>query len=320
MSHSASNPSLPQLDYEEWRDLLQRMCGRYNPEGIERNAFEGWVRPVDVCGFTVLDTGCNAGRVERSFRDARLDGADHYFVLFPVRGQSLLIQNDQTTRLTAGDVVLVDTARPVTFFADNNNEPWRNVALNLPRDTLAAHLGFEPQGGLSRRSGTPGGHLLFELIRSADTEGEPASPSADPYMQLAVYDLVGALFAPSEQSSVSRHSDKLFARIHTVIRENLADPDFGPAEVASKAGISLRYLQKLFTQRGSTCGQFIYSLRLDQAERLIQRREFLHVDQPLSEIAYACGFRDYTHFARKFRYRFGRAPGAHSVRNDGADK
>jgi AraC family transcriptional regulator, positive regulator of tynA and feaB len=26
-------------------------------------------------------------------------------------------------------------------------------------------------------------------------------------------------------------------------------------------------------------------------------------------IAYACGFRDYTHFARKLRDRFGQAPG-----------
>jgi AraC-like DNA-binding protein len=30
----------------------------------------------------------------------------------------------------------------------------------------------------------------------------------------------------------------------------------------------------------------------------------------LSEIAYACGFRDYTHFSRKFRHRFGHSPGA----------
>jgi AraC-like DNA-binding protein len=34
--------------------------------------------------------------------------------------------------------------------------------------------------------------------------------------------------------------------------------------------------------------------------------------QPLSEIAYACGFRDYAHFARKFRHRFGNPPGAHA--------
>ena len=32
--------------------------------------------------------------------------------------------------------------------------------------------------------------------------------------------------------------------------------------------------------------------------------------QPLSDIAYACGFHDHTHFARGFRKRFGAAPGA----------
>jgi AraC-like DNA-binding protein len=34
--------------------------------------------------------------------------------------------------------------------------------------------------------------------------------------------------------------------------------------------------------------------------------------QPLSENAYACGFRDYAHFARKFLPRFGYSPGAHA--------
>ena len=135
---------------------------------------------------------------------------------------------------------------------------------------------------------------------------------ADPYMQLAVYDLVGALFAPPEPSSGSRHADKLFARISSIIKDGCADPNFGPHEVATEAGISLRYLQKLFTDRGSTCSEFIYSLRLDQAARLLHRRGSLGASQPLSEIAYACGFRDYTHFARKFRQRFGHPPGVHS--------
>jgi AraC-like DNA-binding protein len=131
-------------------------------------------------------------------------------------------------------------------------------------------------------------------------------------MELAVYDLVGALFAPTEPSSGSRHADKLFARIRHIIKDGYADPDFGPHEVATGAEISLRYLQKLFTERGSTCSEFIYSLRLDQAARLLHRRGSLRASQPLSEIAYACGFRDYTHFARKFRQRFGHPPGAHS--------
>ena len=301
----------PQLDYEGWRDLLRSMCGRYYSEGVKPASFSGWVRPVNVRGFTALDIGSNAQRVERTYQDVRRDGADHYFALFPASGQLAMIHNDQAVRLAVGDVALVDAARPVTYSADNG-EQWNTVSLSLPRQSLVSHLGFEPRGGLYRRGGTPAGRLLFDLIRTSDnSEGSALSP-ADPYMELAVYDLVGALFAPTEPSSGSRHADKLFARIRHIIKDGYADPDFGPHEVATGAGISLRYLQKLFTERGSTCSEFIYSLRLDQAARLLYRRGSLRASQPLSEIAYACGFRDYTHFARKFRQRFGHPPGAHS--------
>jgi AraC family transcriptional activator of tynA and feaB len=37
----------------------------------------------------------------------------------------------------------------------------------------------------------------------------------------------------------------------------------------------------------------------------------LDTRQPISQIAYASGFSDYTHFARQFRRRFGHSPGAH---------
>ena len=106
-------------------------------------------------------------------------------------------------------------------------------------------------------------------------------------MQLAVYDLLGALFAPSDPLPVSRHADRLFARVRGVIKEGFADPDFGPRDVAVETGISLRYLQKLFTAHGSTCSEFIYSLRLDHAAHLLHRRASLATSQPLSEIAYA---------------------------------
>jgi hypothetical protein len=46
--------------------------------------------------------------------------------------------------------------------------------------------------------------------------------------------------------SVSRHADKLFVRIRSVIKDRFADSDFGPLEVAVETGLSLRYVQKLF--------------------------------------------------------------------------
>jgi AraC family transcriptional activator of tynA and feaB len=307
------------LDCEAWRDALRAMCGRYNPEGIEPEAFTGWVRPLSVCGFTALDIGANAHRIERTYRDARLDGVDHYFVLFQVGGQSAITHNDHAMRLAVGDVVLLDAARPATYFADNGGQTWNTVTLNFPRERLASHLGFDLKGGLCRRGGTMAGRLLFELIRGAhDADGPGASP-VESYMQLAVYDLIGALFAPSDPWPVSRHADKLFMRIRAIVQDRFADPAFGPGEIAAEAGISLRYLQKLFTTRGLTCSEFIYSLRIDHAARLLHRRASVGTGQPVSEIAYACGFRDYTHFARRFRQRFGCSPAHGRSGNAGVD-
>ena len=107
----------------------------------------------------------------------------------------------------------------------------------------------------------------------------------------------------------SLHADKLFKRVCAIIRDRFTNPDFGRYE-AVETGISLRYLQKLFTARNMTCGHSIHSVRLDHAARLIQHRASMRTGQPLNAIAYACGFRDYTHFARGFRRRFGTAPGA----------
>jgi AraC-like DNA-binding protein len=304
----------PQLAYDAWRALLYSNYGRYNPEGIDPAAFVGWVCPLNTNGLTVVDIGCNAPRIERTQRDIRLDGIEHYCLRFQVAGCSAFSQNDRVARVATNDVVLIDTARPMTCFVDNCIAQW--LILNLPRRSLISHLGFEPQGGASRCGGTRAGRALLNLVQGADEGDETLLSVSNSYIQLAFYDLVGALFAPSDQGSVSRHSDKLFARVHNLMVEHFADPDFGPSDVATKAGISLRYVQKLFAGRGSSCSEYIYSLRLDHAARSIRRRALLGKHQPLSEIAYECGFRDYTHFSRRFRRRFGCTPGTHAGERD----
>jgi AraC family transcriptional activator of tynA and feaB len=115
-------------------------------------------------------------------------------------------------------------------------------------------------------------------------------------------------YAPSAHKPSASRAGR--DRIRGVVKDGFADPDFSPREVAAEVGISLRYLQKIFTARDSTCSEFIYSLRLDHAAHLLHRRASLGTSQPLSEIAFAWGFRDYTYFARKFRHRFGHSPGA----------
>src|SRR6202163_29115 len=289
--------STPNLDYEAWRDVVSLICGRYTPNGIEPNTFSGRARVRSICGLKAVELSSNAHRLERTRQDIRVDARDHYYAIFQMTGQSRIIQNDRTVELSVGDVALVDAARPVTYVSEKGGDQWWG-SLQLPRRSLVSHLGLEPRCP-SRRSGAAAARPLRQLLQDG-VEGEQSmSVSANAYMRLAFYDLLGAIFASSDAEDTPLHTDKLFARICAIIKDRFADPDFGPCDVAIEVGISLRYLQKLFTARNSTCSEFIYSLRLDHAACLLKRRAVLKTSQPISEIAYVSGFGDYYSFQSK---------------------
>jgi AraC family transcriptional activator of tynA and feaB len=299
--------SAPELDYDGFRAAMREDWGWFTP-ARETNIFASKVRTRRVFGFAAVDLTCNATHLERTELDIRRDNMEYYYVTVQDTGESTIIQNDRVVNITAGDVVLLDSTRPVTFISPaQDNAQW--LGLRVPRQNLVSHLGFAPQGGACGRRQAQAARLLRQLALDPVSDAEPAFASSDRFMPLVVYDLLGALFAPPAPLG-SRHNDKLFTRVCGIIKDRFADPDISPREVAAETGISLRYLQKLFTVRGSTCSHHICSARLDHAVRLIERRALIKTGQPLSEIAYACGFRDYTHFARGFRQRFGIAPGA----------
>lgn len=302
--------STPELDCEAWRDTVRTFCGRYSPGDIEPKAFSGRVRARCVCGFMAMDLSCNAHRVERTYHDVRLDGREHYYAIFQIAGHSTIVQGSEAASLTAGDVALVDAAKPVTYLSgEEGNAQW--LSLQLPRRSLVSHLGCEPRGGSCRHRDAAGVRPLYQLVLDCAEEERSITASGKASMCLAFYDLLGALFAPLDPPAGSLHADKLFVRACNIIKDRFADPAFGPCEVATEVGISLRYLQKLFTARSSTCTHYINSVRLDHAARLLRRRASLNTNQPLSQIAYDSGFNDYVYFARRFRGQFGHPPGAH---------
>jgi AraC family transcriptional activator of tynA and feaB len=300
-----------ELGFEAWRTSLRSICGQYNPEDSARENSVGWVNPITIHGFDAVDLSCGAERVERSHRDVRLDSMEHYYAAFLIGGRSAFLQNEHTAELSFGDFVLVDSTRPVTFFG--MGQPSRWLTLHLPRDQILSYLGKEPEGGSSRPRRTHiAGQLLFKLVRDAARGLHDVPEAADPHLKMAVYDLIGALFAPQDVPASTPYSHQTYCRVRQIIQDRFTDPDLTPGEVARAAGISLRYLQKLFTAHGTTCTHFVQSVRLDHAERMLRRRAALHTRQPINEIAYRSGFNDYTHFKRLFRRRFGDTPIEHT--------
>jgi AraC family transcriptional regulator, positive regulator of tynA and feaB len=299
------------LPYDEWIAKMQQLGARYCLDGIDRHAFAGWVCARSICDLEAIELGCYAPRVRRTLRDTRLDGANHYYLLFQCAGQMLVDQNGRQTMLNSGEIALIDSSRPLTYASDC---PGQWISLHLPRKSLASYLGFEPEGGQCRTGGALPARMLRELVSDAapgnrTLVGQIGPKSVEAYMKLVVFDLVGALFSDPSSVSISPYTDKLFGRASDIIRSRFCDPDFGPVDVAVEMGISLRYLQSLFTARGTTCGQLIRSNRLNYAASLLRRRAQMRSASPLTEVAYACGFRDYVYFARMFRRQFGHPPG-----------
>jgi AraC family transcriptional activator of tynA and feaB len=71
---------------------------------------------MDICG--------NAHRVDRTRRGVRLDGVDHYYAVFQIAGRSTVIQDDRPVQLAAGDIALLDSARPVTYMTEERYGQW----------------------------------------------------------------------------------------------------------------------------------------------------------------------------------------------------
>jgi len=141
MTHVSNDLVRPtQLDFEGWRAFLRASCGNW-PEVKDPSAFVGWVRPRSVwglaattrtidCGLGVMASGQNSYRSERTYQDVRSAGADYYYAVFQVAGQSVFTQNDEVSQLAVGDIALLDAARPAACFTDHSQ--W--LRFQLPRE------------------------------------------------------------------------------------------------------------------------------------------------------------------------------------------
>jgi acetamidase/formamidase/AraC-like DNA-binding protein len=114
------------------------------------------------------------------------------------------------------------------------------------------------------------------------------------------------LAAPLVEASGTATRTAMMNRICQMIERNLADPGLTPARAAQTAGISERYVQKLFEGIGDNFTHYVRERRLQRAcADLASPAEAHHT---ISAIAYRYGFADSAHFSRTFRHRFGLSP------------
>ena len=118
------------------------------------------------------------------------------------------------------------------------------------------------------------------------------------------------IIAPGEVEAVSA-DEKFLTDVRKIVEERLSDPDLDVRELMSCAGLSRTNLfLKLKALTGYSPNEFIKSLRLEKAARLLKK-----TDYTINEIAYQVGFKYPKYFSTCFSQYHGLRPTEFRAKN-----
>ncbi|WP_284619221.1 helix-turn-helix domain-containing protein [Aquabacterium humicola] len=228
------------------------------------------------------------------------DAPSPFKLLFVQQGRSEVAQGGRRAQLSAGEFTLIDGTTPFSVLAD---EAFVHLLVALPRETVVARY-----RGIDRRTalvhgGSPDDGLLRNLAAgwaAAQEQGELA-PATQHAAAGAVITLLQAL---SPAAPAPDHAALLRQRALALIDLHVATID--AEQLAAQLRVSRRHLDATFASGGGTAAQAIWERRLVLAAERLQG----HGAPPITDVAHALGFQDASHFARRFRQRFGSTPTA----------
>ncbi|ARQ00494.1 helix-turn-helix domain-containing protein [Pseudorhodoplanes sinuspersici] len=226
-----------------------------------------------------------------------------FYLLYMREGRMSVSQCGREAVITPGHCLLVNSLEPYRFSLPVRNDclsvqipqQWLRTWMPHPEDSTVTPLATHSPWGATLAS------ALGNLRR--DNLDHITLPFG------IVADQIGALIALAHGESIEplpRHNASLLRRLVRSIEERSCDPNTDPAMVASEHGISKRYLHLVLSQGGTSFGAALIEARLKRAKTLLDDARFARL--PITDIAWRCGFSNPSHFARRFRQRFGTAP------------
>ena len=143
--------------------------------------------------------------------------------------------------------------------------------------------------------------------------GETYEPALVAHLTSAIIDLLGAAVrtARGGRGAPARNGLRR-AQVYAYIDQSLAEPDLTPSAVAHAQGISLRQLDRLLRDDGTSPASYIRQRRLDRCRRELLDPALAHL--PISTIGATWGFLDPAGFGRVFRREYGMSPGEYRRR------
>ena len=162
--------------------------------------------------------------------------------------------------------------------------------------------------------------LLLTALGSREHEIEGLSLGADDYITKP-FDLVilqtkvenilsvrqslkqkysGEMFLQPRNIILSSPDERFLQKAINVVENNISDPDLDIDRFATEIGVSrMQLYRKLHAMTEMTVKEFVRDIRLKRAAQLLVQKKM-----NVSEVAYAVGFKDLSHFRKSFKQEF----------------
>ena len=122
--------------------------------------------------------------------------------------------------------------------------------------------------------------------------------------------LLALITSPTEAQRRSIHAQTQQAGLDIMLafaRRHLPNPSLSPQLLAEHLNVSVRTVHKRFEQADSTFGRWVLEKRLEACRTALDDPRF--DAHSVSQIAFAWGFNDLSHFTKAFKLRFAASPG-----------
>ena len=306
-SAAAIRKSMSVTSFEYWQDVVCSTILEGECCNTSRQPFRAeisTVRPSEIWFSRVRGVGQRFVRRPRHISRAR----DDYFVLLlQLQGTTIHWQDGREVVLHPGGMTCNDTSRP---FGLQLSDHFDQVIVHMPREIAVGALG--PTHRLTSRicaQESPVGSLVSPFLQQlvAVIDQVPATTVqqlAHIGRSLVLTSLAEWAGAPANQRRWPGKT--LHHRAQVFIAAHAHEHTLSSMTVARALGISVRYLQELFREHGTTPSEYIWACRLQKARR--ELTDPLMAAVSISEIAMRAGFQSFAHFSRRFRAACGLSP------------
>ncbi len=190
----------------------------------------------------------------------------------------------------------------------------RLIALRVPRERLAAHLGLlaPPEARLSRHD-TRVARVVHTFVEqlipcffTASFEPVAALEQSLLLLLATAYCMTERVprLPPPRAPTTERRWQTLLAHIDA----RLTQPDLSPDTCAQALNMSSRSVYALFAERRLRFSRYVLDKRLELSRTQLENPRLARYS--IASLAYRCGFTDAAHFSRVFTHRYGMPPGA----------